>query len=93
MSEEQLENKPCIYQIKVQGRLNEYWSTWFDGLDITLEGEQVQPLTTLTGPVADQAALRGILNKMWDLNLSLVSVTRLDAPPGESEGPPAPVST
>lgn len=62
------------YQIKVQGRLDEGWSDWFAGLTVTFESG----VTTLTGPVADQSALRGILTRIWDLNLTLLSVTRGD---------------
>ena len=59
-----------IYQITVQGRLDENWSDWFDGMKITVEHDA----TTLTGSVVDQAALHGILNKIRDLNLALISV-------------------
>jgi hypothetical protein len=76
---EQFNQKPgldqaAVYQIQVQGKLDESWSDWFSGMTITFEGG----ITTLTGPVADQAALRGILSKIWDLNLTLVSVTRIE---------------
>ncbi len=63
-----------VYQIKVQGRLDESWSGWFDRLAITVEGNT----TTLTGAVADQAALRGILSRLWDLNLALISVNPIE---------------
>ena len=59
-----------IYQITVQGKLDESWSDWFDGMKITVEHDA----TTLTGHVVDQAALHGILNKIRDLNLALISV-------------------
>ncbi len=64
-----------IYQIKVRGRLDKSWSDWFDRMAITQEGSDN---TTLTGPIVDQAALRGILCKIWDLNLKLVSVMLLE---------------
>jgi len=67
-------NGPMTYQIQVQGRLDEDWSDWFSGMTVTFEGS----VTTLTGPVADQAALRGILTKIWDLNLTLISITRIE---------------
>jgi hypothetical protein len=67
-------DQAAVYQIQVQGKLDESWSDWFSGMTITFEGG----ITTLTGPVADQAALRGILSKIWDLNLTLVSVTRIE---------------
>ncbi len=62
----------AIYQIKVLGGLDRSWSVWFEHLTITCENDA----TILTGPVRDQSALRGILNRLWDLNLVLDSVTR-----------------
>ena len=64
-----------VYQIKVQGRLDERWSGCFSGMALTCQSDA----TILTGPVADQSALRGILSKLWDLNLVLISVIRLSA--------------
>ncbi len=66
-----------VYEIRVEGFLSDHWSDWFAGLAINNDpnGE-----TTLRGPVADQAALLGILNKIHALNLALVSVNTL--PPG-----------
>ena len=64
---------PTVYQIKMQGRLDESWSGWFDGMTVMSDGDT----TTLTGTVADQSALRGILTKLWDLNLALISVHRI----------------
>ena len=68
-----------VYQIKVQGKLDESWSSWFSGLTITLEGDT----TTLTGAVVDQAALRGILSRLWDLNLALISVNPIEPAPNK----------
>ena len=69
-----------VYQIKVQGRLGERWANWFEGLAITYENAtDGSSNTTLTGAVADQPALRGILSQLWDLNLVLVSVNRIRA--------------
>jgi len=64
-----------IYQIRVRGHLGANWSEWFEGLRITNEdnGEAV-----LTGPVADQAELHGLLVRVRDLGLPLVAVTRID---------------
>jgi len=68
---------PVTYQIQVRGRLDKGWSDWFRELTVAFERAQDgSPITTLAGPVADQAALRGILNRLWDLNLTLLSVTR-----------------
>ena len=66
-------DEPMIYQIRIKGHLGPQWADWFGGLTITLEegGE-----TLGTGPVADQAALHGLLRKVRDLGLPLISVTR-----------------
>lgn len=71
---------PVVYEIKVQGRLDERWSGWFSGL--TVASEQCADgatITTLTGAVADQAALRGILFRIWDLSLTVIAVNRVKA--------------
>jgi hypothetical protein len=64
----------AVYDIRVTGDLNPSWSEWFDGLTITnLEGG----VAVLSGDLVDQAALHGTLNKIRDLNLSLISVTSM----------------
>lgn len=66
------------YQIKVQGRLDRKWSDWFNGLAITYQtGRDGDPVTMLTGAIVDQAALYGMLSKIRDLNLHLISVERV----------------
>jgi len=65
-----------IYQIKVEGQLDSQWTDWFDGLTISLQKEGD---TILSGPVADQAALHGLLKKVRDLGLPLVSVQRVQS--------------
>jgi hypothetical protein len=71
------QHEPTTYQIQVQGKLDQDWSDWFKGMTVTFEcADDGSPITTLTGPVADQAALRGILTRIWDLNLTVLSVTR-----------------
>ena len=66
-------DQPLVYQIRLQGHLGRGWAEWFGGVTIALEegGE-----TLLTGPVEDQAALHGLLRKVRDLGLPLISVTR-----------------
>ena len=74
------------YRIQIEGQLDEDWSAWFDGLAIAAEGN----VSTLTAADLDQAALRGILCRLWDLNLVLISVIRLDVGPSirsEAERP------
>lgn len=67
---------PALYRIRVQGHLRTEWSEWFDGMTITQEenGE-----SELFGPVIDQPALHGLLAKVRDLGLSLISVNRVEA--------------
>lgn len=71
------------YLIKVQGKLDDRWSEWFSGLTIAVASES-PPVTKLIG-VIDQSALRGILNKIWDLNLALISVTPIETDEVSSE--------
>ena len=67
-------------QIRIRGWIGKRWADWFAGLAMCYEGaEDDSPLTVLTGPIADQAALRGILCRIWDLNLALLSVVRVEA--------------
>jgi hypothetical protein len=74
------------YEIRVQGQIGPRWHAWFDGMRITHEqGDEGSPVTILTGPVADQAALRGILSRLWDLNLTLLSVTLQSKGAGSNE--------
>ena len=63
------------YHIRIKGHLGPQWAGWFDGLTITLEANGE---TLLTGPVTDQAALYGLLRRLRDVGLPLVSVTHLD---------------
>lgn len=63
------------YQIKVEGQLNSHWNNWFDGMAIDHEGET----TVLTGSVEDQSQLHGLLHRIRDLNLTLISVNRLES--------------
>lgn len=64
-------SQPTIYQIRIKGQLGRQWTDWFEGLIISL-GDNGE--TLLTGPVVDQAALHGLLRKVRDLGMPLVSV-------------------
>jgi hypothetical protein len=64
-------DRPGIYEIRVKGYLNDRWASYFDGLTITLEDDGY---TLLTGPVADQPALYGLLKRVRNLGLPLISV-------------------
>jgi hypothetical protein len=62
---------PEYYEIKIKGQLDQQWSEWFAGMTLTtLEGKE----TLLSGPLPDQAALHGLLERIRDLNLTLISV-------------------
>lgn len=67
--------QPVAYQIKIKGHLGHQWTDWFEGLTITLEEDGD---TLLTGPVVDQAALHGLLKKVRDLGMPLVSVNPVE---------------
>lgn len=70
---------PVIYQMTVQGYLDESRSDWFDGMSIEpqIDAEGMS-VTRLTGQVVDQAALHGLLRKLYDLGLSLLSINRIE---------------
>ena len=71
---------PTVYQIRLKGHLGREWTDWFAGLAITLEENGD---TLLTGLVVDQAALHGLLKKVRDLGMPLVSVTPVE--PGQAD--------
>jgi hypothetical protein len=71
-------SKPVVYQIRIKGHLGREWTDWFEGLTITLEEDGN---TLLTGPVVDQAALHGLLKKVRDLGMPLVSVSPVESDP------------
>lgn len=71
-------DRPVVYEIQVRGLLQAAWAEWFEGLSITSgRGTDGMPVTTLTGRVADQARLHGILARIRDLNLELIALQRV----------------
>lgn len=68
--------EPTVYQIRIRGHLDSQWTDWFEGLSIT-PGEDGS--TLLTGTVPDQAALHGLLKKVRDLAMPLISVNQLES--------------
>jgi len=68
-------SQPMVYQIRIKGHLGCQWTDWFGGLTITLEEDGD---TLLTGPVIDQSALYGLLKKVRDLGMPLLSVNRVE---------------
>jgi hypothetical protein len=84
----ELEPKPIpsqtvVYQIRLKGHLDNQWTDWFEGLTITLEEDGD---TLLTGPVIDQSALHGLLRKVRDLGMPLVSVSPVEPGPPTTLG-------
>jgi hypothetical protein len=71
-------NQPQRYEIRIKGHLDDRWAEWFEGLTITLED---QGDTLLTGLVVDQAALHGLLKKVRDLGIPLLSVNLVQSQP------------
>jgi hypothetical protein len=69
-------DQPMVYQIRIEGHLGSRWTEWFGGMTITLEDGN----TLLTGPVVDQAALHGLLKKVRDLGMPLISAVRVKPP-------------
>lgn len=70
-------SKPLVYQIRINGHLDETWITWFSPLVIVNEANGE---ATLTGTVRDQAELDGLLNRVFDLNVTLLAVNRITDP-------------
>lgn len=71
---------PASYEIRVKGQLTESWSDWFDGLTVTTEANGE---TMLTGWFWDQSGLHGVLMKVRDLAITLLTVTRIEPEPGD----------
>jgi hypothetical protein len=71
------------YEIRVAGVLDSRWAAWFDGLDISAQGDQ----TVISGLLADQPALHGVLTKVRDLGLCLISVRRVDTGQAGNDAP------
>ena len=72
-----------LYEIRLKGHLDDRWAEWFEGLTITLEEDGN---TLLTGPVVDQAALHGLLKRVRDLGIPLLSVCPLEHGPATTPG-------
>jgi hypothetical protein len=75
MVKQTIPNSPIVYQIRLQGHLEPHWTQWFEGATLTLESDGE---TVLTVPVQDQSALFGLLRKVRDTGIPLISVFRVD---------------
>ncbi len=81
---------PSGYRLRVDGHLDQHWSSWFGGLTLTHEDDGT---TCLTGAIADQAHLHGVLTKIRDLGVTLISVEVVDVTITERAAPPTRVAT
>jgi hypothetical protein len=78
--------RPDVYEITVQGQLDDLWAQWFEGMTLSaIRNSESGACTLIAGPVADQPALHGLLVKIRDLNLTLVSVRRINSGKNKSE--------
>lgn len=75
-----MSDMPARYEIRIKGHLASRWATWFEPMTLTAESDGT---TILEGPVVDQAALHGLLHKVRDIGLPLLSVTQLTTRPGD----------
>jgi hypothetical protein len=73
-------SQPMFYELRIKGHLGDQWSDWFEGMNITL---QENGSTLITGPVLDQAELHGLLKKVRDVGLTLLSVNQYHSTKGE----------
>jgi hypothetical protein len=73
--------EPSVYEIRIKGHLSEHSAEWFEGMALTSEEGG---LTLLTGPVRDDAALHGLLKRVRDLGMPLISVNRVDPDPADA---------
>ena len=76
--------QPVQYEIRVEGHLGTRWTAWFDGMSVTTEDDGT---TVLRGSVVDQAALHGLLQKLRDVGIPLISLTPVEAPTTEGLAP------
>lgn len=67
-------DRPAMYEIRLAGMLDQKWSSWLEGMAITYEEDR----TVLTGEMTDQSSLRGLLDKLWDMNQTLISVNQVE---------------
>jgi hypothetical protein len=72
-------DQPCTYRIRVQGNLDAGWADYFDDMQFTASSApDGSPITTLMGTLVDQAAMQGVLQKLYSLGFPLISVEKLD---------------
>lgn len=79
-------SEPVYYEFRVSGRLSQTGAAWFEGMSFTVNEETLPPQTIIRGYVLDRAALHGLINRIRDMGLTLLSVQRVDGEPGTEPG-------
>jgi len=79
-------SEPVYYKFRVSGRLSQTGATWFEGMSLTVDEDTTPAQTIIHGYVLDRAALHGLINRIRDLGLTLLSVQRVDGEPGAEPG-------
>jgi hypothetical protein len=79
-------SEPVYYEFRVSGRLSELGAGWFEGMSLTVNEDETPPQTIIDGYVLDRAALHGLINRIRDLGLMLLSVQRVDGKQGTEQG-------
>ena len=75
-------SEPVYYEFRVSGRLSQPGASWFEGMSLTIDEDTIPPQTIIRGYVLDRAALHGLINRIRDMGLTLLSVRRLDKTEG-----------
>ena len=79
-------SEPVYYEFRVSGRLSQTGATWFEGMNLTVDEDTTPAQTIIGGYVLDRAALHGLINRIRDMGLTLLSVQRVDGEPGPGPG-------
>jgi hypothetical protein len=79
-------SEPVYYEFCVSGRLSQTGANWFEDMSLSVNEDTTPPQTIIRGYVLDRAALHGLINRVRDLGLTLVSVQRVDGEPGTEQG-------
>jgi len=89
-NQQQLYENGGVYEVKIKGILDEHWDQWFDGMTLrrVKTDEAGKECTIISGPITDQPALHGLLAKIRDLNLTLISVYRINSETNKWEETP-----
>jgi len=78
-------SEPVYYEFRVSGRLSQAGASWFEGMTLSVDEDTSPPQTIIGGYILDRAALHGLINRIRDMGLTLVSVQRVDGEPGTGQ--------